>query len=175
MPRTVLVQCVCEGELINRFHYLTLCQCAVWALYAALLVYTSLALLETFRFDWLYFSIVWGSTALVIQIVHWILCIMYMKSVRIPGSNGTLVGTPTLREIQLATLISTFGLVLLFYIVLQFFVVRGSSDIDHVAEIPFLLLIAEVAILVMFYLFSAIVSQFWPLAVIERSALKKKL
>lgn len=167
MP-ALLVQCVAEGNLINRFHYLTACQCIVFLLYLSLLVYTSLALTETFRFDWLYFSIIWGSATLLTQVGHWILCILYMKSVKIPGTDGTLVGTPCLREIQMGALVTTFGLVLLFYLVLQFFSVRGSSDIDHVAEIPFLLMIAEIAVLVMFYMFSAVLAQVWPLAVVDR-------
>jgi hypothetical protein len=165
MP-TVPAEIICQAYLVQRYTALTLAQTLVFGVYAALFIYSILALGDWVEFQWLAFSIGWGSTALVLQVLHCACYLLYKNQVQADGRKGdkpvTLVGTPVLRDIQLGVLVSTFSFMVMLYLVVQFLAFRGTGHIEHAIQVPFLLLLAQVSLATLYYMLSAIVAQIWP-------------
>lgn len=155
-----------EGTLINRYHPLTLVQTLVFTLYLALFVYSALVLVKAFAFNWLPFSIAWGSTTLVFQLLHCGAYLFYKHQVKANARNRDkpvyLVGAPVLREIQLGVLTSTFSFMVMLYLVIQFLAFQGTGEVEHSIQVPFILLFALVALGTMYYMIAAISAQIIP-------------
>ena len=155
-----------EGDLVKRYHPLTLVQTLIFLLSFSLFVYSTLVLGDVITFNWLPFSIGWGSTTLVFQLLHCGAYLFYKHQVKANARNKDkpvyLVGGPVLRDIQLGVLNSTFSYMIMLYLVVQFLAFQGTGKVEHSIQVPYVLLFAFVSLGTMYYMLSAIIAQLFP-------------
>lgn len=162
----VSCELLCEGDLVRRFLELTVIQGLVFILYCILLIYCSLALNDVIVFEWFTFGIGWGITTLVFQGLHCVAYIFYKTRVRADSRNREkpiyLVGTPVLREIQMAVLVSTFSFTTVITLIMKFLAFQGTGKVAYTTQVPFIWLISGLAMFSLSSLFCALFAQSFP-------------
>jgi hypothetical protein len=151
---------------------LTALQTIVFLLYLVLFVYSTLALLDEIKFEWLVFSIAWGSIALVFQVIHCALYLYFKHKVRANISTDEypvyLVGSPVIRDIHQAVVVSTFSFTIVVYLTVQFLAFKGTGNVEHAVQAPYILVLVMLSLMTLYAMSYAILAQFWPVANIRR-------
>jgi hypothetical protein len=141
-------------------------------LFAALFAYSAAALLDTVPFYWFWFAISWGPVTLVAQVAH---CGLYLyfkhqvRSVVSPDSSPSyLVGTPVIREIHQAVVISTFCFSIVVYLTVQYIAFKGNGNVEHAVQAPYILIFVIISMVTMLTMLYAVMAQTFAVANVRR-------